>query len=186
MTRKDVLALAILNHDVSLKDVDQVREFLQSRNIFFELRSIGQGSRQQVQIFSKGKGWLSLTDWMNNYLQGLQAELMSLQRRCESLGITTMDQALTLEQKLDFLSDVGVEFNADFHRPGDPSLSGLFQGIRVVHVENGKINLRKPERIYVVDKGKHSLWIRDVDDQDEVKEKLNRVIHRDRLNPSTR
>lgn len=62
MTRKDVLAKAIISGEVSLTDIEQVREYLTSRHIFFELRSVRQGSRQQVQIFQRGKGWLSLTD----------------------------------------------------------------------------------------------------------------------------
>lgn len=179
MTRKDVLAKAIISGEVSLTDIEQVREYLTARHIFFELRSIRQGSRQQVQIFQKGKGWLSLTDWKDNYLQGLQAELMSLQQRCESLGLTTMDQALSIEQKVSALPEVFVICNVRRHKPGSSDLSSLFCNMKVgVADENGRFWSRKPRYIALSGEKKHRVWIEDTDSMTEVDKRIQLLINR--------
>ena len=179
MTRKDVLAKAIISGEVSLTDIDQVREYLTSRHIFFELRSIRQGSRQQVQIFHKGKGWLSLTDWKDNYLQGLQAELMSLHQRCESLGLTTMDQALSYEQKKSMLPEVFVVFNSRNHKPGSPDLSSLFYNMKVaVFDDNGGFVTRKPLKLALATANKTRVWIEDTEDWTDVGRRVARFVNR--------
>ena len=179
MTRKDVLAKAIISGEVSLTDIEQVRGYLTSRHIFFELRSIRQGSRQQVQIFQRGKGWLSLTDWKDNYLQGLQAELMSLQQRCESLGLTTMDQALSIEQKVSTLPEVFVMCNARNHKPGSSDLSSLFYSMKVgVTDETGRFWTRKPRYIALSGDKRKRVWIEDTDNWTEVEKRVQLLIHR--------
>ena len=179
MTRKDVLAQAIVSGEVSLTDVDQVREYLTSRHIFFELRSIRQGSRQQVQIFQRGKGWLSLTDWKDNYLQGLQAELMSLQQRCESLGLTTMDQALSIEQKVSTLPDVFVICNARKHEPGSTDLTSLFYNMKVGITDNeGRFWSRTPRYIALASASKTRQWIVNTDNWTEVEKRVSQLVNR--------
>lgn len=179
MTRKDVLAKAIISGEVSLTDIDQVREYLTSRHIFFELRSVRQGSRQQVQIFQKGKGWLSLTDWKDNYLQGLQAELMSLQQRCESLGLTTMDQALSIEQKVSTLPEVFVICNIRNQEPGSSDLSSLFYNMKVgVADDSGRYWSRKPRYIALSSDKKTRQWIEDTDNYTEVEKRVQLLINR--------
>lgn len=179
MTRKDVLAKAIISGEVSLSDINQVREYLQSRNIFFELRSIGQGSRRQVQIFQRGKGWLSLTDWKDNYLQGLQAESMSLQKRCESLGLTTMSQALSLDEKKSVLPEVFILCNASNHNPGSTDLSSLFYNMRVgVTDADNRMYTRKPRFVAAKSKTNTRQWIVDTDDSDEVAQRIKQMVSR--------